>query len=119
MVSKSGRSLPIFEGGICYGPTLPQHTKINVEVFRRLINAYLSRKFDAFSEYYSTLPAWDGKDHIAHLSDTIKPIELSHSKQWSCTYGGGLLASLQPHHGKNQIIRWVIEGEQGVVKHGG
>lgn len=93
-----------------------QHTKINVEVFRRLINAYLSPKFDAFSEYYSTLPAWDGKDHIAHLSSTIKPIE-SHSKQWELYLRRWLIGITATHHGKepNHTVL-VIKGEQGVGK---
>jgi predicted P-loop ATPase len=44
---------------------------IGIDVLSRLLHSDFVGQYDPFKEYFSTLPAWDGKDYIAELAKTV------------------------------------------------
>ena len=80
-----------------------------------LLRSDFSSLHDPFKRYFESLPAWDGKDHLAMLMDTVKE---TNSEYWRWIFPkwiSAMVASLLNDKVVNHTVL-IIVGGQGIGK---
>ncbi len=84
--------------------------------FLSILNSEFIPVFNPFTEYFSSLPEWDGQtDHIARLADTVETTTPELFRKYLRMWLVGMVASITDEHTVNQSVLTLI-GAQGKYK---